>query len=134
MMQQLVTSSKEKAFKWPFASSKGKGYRGTVTPKGFQIKRVVSSDESRMPTIIGQFQATESGTAIHVKISIPLMQALLITGVLTGTGIATLYCIQQASSFWVPAGLFGVALLYFWLGFRIERAITFNDFKELFSG
>jgi len=118
--------------RWLPATADHKVFHGTLTPYGFEVRRVIDYQNSFLPVITGLIRATSAGSSVGIRMTLsPLVVlfgalwlgfvALTCVGVLIATvsGVVGLHPAQL-----VPFALLVLAPTFVWGNFRHEVKVT----------
>lgn len=116
-----------------------KPYYGKINSYSFEIKRVISYNNSFLPQIKGEVYSDFYGTRIRVNMKlhsyVSVFMSIYFVGVLFGCIVVTFALFTQDFTpfFLIPFGmlLFGIALVYG--AFKTESSTSKTDLKRIFE-
>jgi hypothetical protein len=116
-------------------------YTGTLSAKGFQIRRIIRYRNSFLPQIHGQFESIPQGTVVHVRMSLhPFVIAFslvwfiiyytVITSIVLSTPLLDSLTYLVPLLFLAPLPIFGIVG---WV-FGVEAKRSETDLTQIIQG
>ncbi|MDJ1176443.1 hypothetical protein [Roseofilum capinflatum] len=115
-------------------------YRGTLSPDGFKIQRVIHYRNSFLPQIRGRFEALPDGTAVHITLSLhPFVSSFLLFWGSSWLSISLLFLFSALFSdnvgldtlTFIPFPI--MVLFFFWLIFWFEADRDRQDLTQMIT-